>query len=191
MLKIRLARHGRKKAPFYRIVLTEHTKPSQHGYKTVLGRFNPLAHTMEAKVDEIKNWISQGAQPSERVAKLLFAHTKDDLFKKFFVERTRTKWKEAEEAKKAQAEEKAQAAKEKIAAEKLAAKEKAEAEKAAAAEAKKSETEAKEAETEAKEEPKAEVAEEVKAEVKAEATEEPKEEAKKENTEDNKEETKE
>jgi ribosomal protein S16 len=36
MLKIRLARHGRKKAPFYRIVLTEHTKPAQSGYQTVL-----------------------------------------------------------------------------------------------------------------------------------------------------------
>jgi len=36
MLKIRLARHGRKKAPFYRIVLTEHTKPAQSGYKLVL-----------------------------------------------------------------------------------------------------------------------------------------------------------
>lgn len=163
MLKIRLARHGRKKAPFYRIVLTEHTKPSQHGYKTVLGRFNPLAHTMEAKVDEIKNWISQGAQPSERVAKLLFAHTKDDLFKKFFVERTRTKWKEAEEAKKAEAAEKAAAAKEKAEAEKAAAKEKAEADKLAAEEAKKAEAEKVE---ETKEELKEEVTEDNKEEVK-------------------------
>jgi small subunit ribosomal protein S16 len=91
MLKIRLARHGRKKAPFYRIVLTEHTKPAKAGYQTVLGRFNPLAHTMEAKIDEIKAWIAKGAKPSERVAKLLFADTKDEFFKKFFVERTRTK----------------------------------------------------------------------------------------------------
>lgn len=153
MLKIRLARHGRKKAPFYRIVLTEHTKPCQNGYKTVLGRFNPLAHTMEAKVDEIKNWISQGAQPSERVAKLLFAHTKDELFKKFFVERTRTKGKEAEEAKKAEAAEKAQAAKEK-----------AQAEKEAAAEAKKAEAEAKKEEETKVEEVKEEATEEVKTE---------------------------
>ncbi len=129
MLKIRLARHGRKKAPFYRIVLTEHTKPAQSGYQTVLWRFNPLAHTMEAKIDEIKAWIAKGAQPSERVAKLLFADTKDAFFKKFFVERTRTKWKEAEEAKKAEAE-----------AKKQEAKEKAEAAKAEAAEAKAAES---------------------------------------------------
>ena len=140
MLKIRLARHGRKKAPFYRIVLTEHTKPAQSGYQTVLGWFNPLAHTMEAKIDEIKSWIAKGAKPSERVAKLLFADTKDEFFKKFFVERTRTKWKEAEEAKKAEAEEKAKAAKEKV-----------EAEKAAAEEAKKTEVET-ETETEKVEE---------------------------------------
>ena len=56
---------------------------------------------MSAKIDEIKGWIAKGAQPSERVAKLLFADTKDDFFKKFFIERTRTKGKEAEEAKKA------------------------------------------------------------------------------------------
>lgn len=133
MLKIRLARHGRKKAPFYRIVLTEHTKPCQNGYKTVLWRFNPLSHTMEAKVDEIKQWISKWAQPSERVAKLLYANTKDELFKKYFVEATRTKWKAAEDAKKAELEAKQQAEKEKIAAAKQAAEEakKAEAEKEA------------------------------------------------------------
>ena len=133
MLKIRLARHGRKKAPFYRIVLTEHTKPAQSGYQTVLWWFNPLAHTMSAKIDEIKLWISKGAQPSERVAKLLFADTKDEFFKKFFVKRTRTKWKAAEEAKKAEVEAKAQAAKEKAAAEKEAAEEAKKAEKEAKA----------------------------------------------------------
>ena len=91
MLKIRLARGWRKGLPFYRIVLTEHTKPAQSGYKLVLWRFNPIAHTMEADVNEIKNWISKWAQPSERVAKLLFADTKDAFFKKYFQERTSTK----------------------------------------------------------------------------------------------------
>jgi small subunit ribosomal protein S16 len=182
MLKIRLARHGRKKAPFYRIVLTEHTKPSQHGYKTVLGRFNPLAHTMEAKVDEIKDWISKGAQPSERVAKLLFAHTKDDLFKKFFVERTRTKGKEAEEAKKAEVEAKVAAAKEKAAAEKEAAKEAKKAEAEAKVEAEKVEDiKEEEVKEEVKEDTKEEeVKEEVKEKAQAEDTQELKEENKKE-----------
>lgn len=122
MLKIRLARHGRKKLPFYRIVLTEHTKPSQSGYKLVLWWFNPLSHTMEANVEEIKNWISKWAQPTERVAKLLYADTKDELFKKYFVERERTKGKEIEAQKKAEEEAKIQAAKEKQEAAEAAAK---------------------------------------------------------------------
>jgi small subunit ribosomal protein S16 len=122
MLKIRLARHGRKKLPFYRIVLTEHTKPSQSWYKLVLWRFNPLSHTMEANVPEIKEWISKWAQPTERVAKLLFADTKDTFFKNYFVERESTKWKEIEAKKKAEVEAKIQAAKEKAEAVKAAEK---------------------------------------------------------------------
>jgi len=91
MLKIRLARHGRKNLPFYRIVLTEHTRPAQSGYKLVLGWFNPIAHEMDVNLDEVKLWLSKGAQLSERVAKLLYAKTKDDMFKKYFTERTSTK----------------------------------------------------------------------------------------------------
>ena len=91
MLKIRLARHGRKNLPFYRIVLTEHTRPAQSGYKLVLGWFNPIAHEMDVNLDEVKLWLSKWAQLSERVAKLLYANTKDDMFKKYFTERTSTK----------------------------------------------------------------------------------------------------
>ena len=91
MLKIRLARHGRKNLPFYRIVLTEHTRPAQSGYKLVLWWFNPIAHEMDVNLDEVKLWLSKWAQLSERVAKLLYANTKDDMFKKYFTERTSTK----------------------------------------------------------------------------------------------------
>lgn len=89
MLKIRLARHGRNKRPFYRIVLTEHLKPVHAGYQEVFGWFDPLAHKIEVDVDAIKGWILKGAKPSERVAKLLFKETKDDLFSQYFVERER------------------------------------------------------------------------------------------------------
>lgn len=130
MLKIRLARHGRKKLPFYRIVLTEHTKPSQSGYKLILWWFNPLSHTMEANVAEIKEWISKWAQPTERVAKLLFADTKDNFFKNYFVERESTKWKAIEAKKKEEEEAKMQELREKQEAAKAAAA-KAEQEKAA------------------------------------------------------------
>lgn len=99
MLTIRLSRHGRSKRPFYRIVLTEHTKSAKSGYKEVLGWFDPLAHTMEAKVDLIKEWIGKGSQVSERVAKLLYNETKDEVFAKFFTKKeiTRAKRKESTE----------------------------------------------------------------------------------------------
>ncbi len=91
MLALRLARTGRKKAAFFRIVLTEHTKPVQAGYKEVLGWYNPLNHKMEVNTDRCLELITTGAQPSERLAKLLHTHTKNDLFKKFFVIRTITR----------------------------------------------------------------------------------------------------
>jgi len=122
MLKIRLARHGRKNLPFYRIVLTEHTRPAQSWYKLVLWWFNPIAHDMDVNLDEVKLWLSKWAQLSERVAKLLYAKTKDDMFKKYFSERTSTKALEihnkrieeekAAAAEKAAAEAEAQAAQE-------------------------------------------------------------------------------
>ena len=86
MLVIRLSRQGRSKRPFYRVVLTEHTKPAQSGHLKVLWSYDPLKHIFEANVDEIKSWISKWAQLSERVAKLLFKSTNDELFKKFYKE---------------------------------------------------------------------------------------------------------
>ncbi len=91
MLKIRLARAGRRKLPFFRVVLTEHTKSPQGGYKLVLGWFDPIKHITEIKVDAIKEWIAKGAQPSERVAKIAYKKTGDDFFKGYYTERERTK----------------------------------------------------------------------------------------------------
>jgi small subunit ribosomal protein S16 len=90
MLSIRLSRHGRKKLPFYRVVLTEHTKPAKSGYKEVLGRYDPMKHALEVDVAVVKSWIAKGAQLSERVAKLMFQQTKEALFQQFFVHRERT-----------------------------------------------------------------------------------------------------
>jgi len=91
MLKIRLSRWGRHKSPFYRIVLTEHTRPVKSGYKEVLGWFDPLKHTTEVDIEAVKAWIAKGARPSNRVAKLLFKHTGDEFFKWFIVESERTR----------------------------------------------------------------------------------------------------
>lgn len=91
MLTLRLARAGRTKSPFFRIVLTEHTKPVKAGYKEVLGRYNPLNHKMEVNAERAKELISTGAQPSERLAKLMHTHTKDESFKKFFTIKTKNR----------------------------------------------------------------------------------------------------
>jgi small subunit ribosomal protein S16 len=99
MLTIRLSRHGRSKKPFFRIVLTEHTKSVKSGYKEVLGWYNPLEHTLEVDEEVVASWVKKGATLSERVAKLIYNKTKNDTFKKFVVmrERTRKSKKETEE----------------------------------------------------------------------------------------------
>lgn len=99
MLTIRLSRQGRTKRPFYRIVLTEHTKPVKFGYKEILGHYDPLAHKLEINVEQVKSWIAKWAQPSERVAKLILNETKDVFFEKYFVKRERN-WKTKNEDKK-------------------------------------------------------------------------------------------
>ncbi|MFZ2151208.1 MAG: 30S ribosomal protein S16 [Candidatus Absconditicoccaceae bacterium] len=99
MLIIRLSRHGRTKKPFYRVVLTEHTKPAKSGYKSVLGFYDPLNHKLDVKVDEIKDYISQGSQVSSRLAKMLFNQTKDDVFSKFFIINTKNRTTKKEEKK--------------------------------------------------------------------------------------------
>ncbi len=87
MLRIRLARTGKNKKPFFRVVLTEHTKPVQSWFKTILWWYDPLKHETNIKEQECKKWIEYWAKPSEKVAKLLFQQTNDDYFKKFCVER--------------------------------------------------------------------------------------------------------
>ena len=100
MLTIRLSRQGRKNLVFYRVVLTEHTKPIKVWAQAVLGSYDPHKHLLTVDIATIKAWIAKGAQVSERVAKLLYAETKDALFQKFFVHRER-KGVTKKEAKKA------------------------------------------------------------------------------------------
>ena len=91
MLKIRLARWWRKKAAFFRIVLTEHTKPVKSGYKEVLGWYNPLTHESKFDVEAIKERIGKGAQPSNRVAKIVFKSTEDAFFEKYITLATKNR----------------------------------------------------------------------------------------------------
>lgn len=75
-LKIRLARGGAKKRPFYRIVVAEATAPRDGRFVEKVGTYNPLlprehAERLVLRAERIQYWISQGAQPTERVAKFL------------------------------------------------------------------------------------------------------------------------
>ena len=72
---IRLARHGSKKNPFYQITVAERSAGRNGRFVERLGFFNPVARGGEEKlrldVDRADYWVSQGAQPSERVKKLI------------------------------------------------------------------------------------------------------------------------
>lgn len=77
-LKIRLARGGSKKRPYYRIVVAEATAPRDGRYVEKVGTYNPmLAKDDENRVrlieDRLKHWLSVGAQPTDRVARFLDA----------------------------------------------------------------------------------------------------------------------
>lgn len=75
-LAIRLSRGGRKKRPFYRIVVADKRMPRDGRYIEKLGTYNPLledenANRVQLVEDRIKYWLGEGAQPSERVALFL------------------------------------------------------------------------------------------------------------------------
>ena len=75
-LSIRLARGGRKHSPFYRIVVADKRMPRDGRYIEKLGTYNPLLNDdnenrVQLVEDRITYWLSQGAQPSERVARFL------------------------------------------------------------------------------------------------------------------------
>jgi len=77
-MKIRLARGGSKKRPFYRVVATDSRMPRDGRFIEKLGTYNPLlAKDSEERVkldlDRIKYWLCEGAQPTDRVARMLEA----------------------------------------------------------------------------------------------------------------------
>lgn len=72
-VKIRLARAGAKKAPFYRIVVADSRSPRDGRFIEILGRYNPRTQpsTVVLDVDKAEAWIAKGAELSETAAKLL------------------------------------------------------------------------------------------------------------------------
>ena len=73
MLKIRLSRTGARKKPSYRIVVAESTAPRDGKYIEIIGTYDPLTDPATIKLDgdRAKHWLSVGAQPTERVVKLM------------------------------------------------------------------------------------------------------------------------
>jgi small subunit ribosomal protein S16 len=75
MVTIRLARGGAKKRPFYHLTVTDSRKPRNGRFIERVGFFNPTASGQEERLridnDRIDYWCGQGAQLSERVAKLV------------------------------------------------------------------------------------------------------------------------
>ncbi len=73
MVKIRLARHGAKKRPFYRIVAADSRSPRDGRFLERLGSYDPTQDPalVEIKQDRLAAWLKNGAQPTETVARLI------------------------------------------------------------------------------------------------------------------------
>jgi len=73
VLAIRLARYGKKKMPYYRIVVIDKRRPRDGRFTEVVGTYNPLKDPAEItlKTERIKYWLDRGAQPSDTVRSFL------------------------------------------------------------------------------------------------------------------------
>lgn len=73
MVVIRLARHGAHKAPFYRVVVADQRARRDGSFIEQVGTYDPKKNPSEINLnlEKIDAWIAKGAQPSERVAKLI------------------------------------------------------------------------------------------------------------------------
>ncbi|KZL24211.1 30S ribosomal protein S16 [Pseudovibrio sp. WM33] len=76
--KIRLARGGTKKRPFYRVVIADVRSPRDGRFIEIVGRYNPMLpkdadNRVELNEERIKHWLGHGAQPTDRVLRFLDA----------------------------------------------------------------------------------------------------------------------
>ncbi len=77
-MKIRLARGGSKKRPFYSIVATDSRMPRDGRFLEKLGTYNPLLakddeNRVKMDMDRVNHWLGQGAQPTDRIVRMLEA----------------------------------------------------------------------------------------------------------------------
>lgn len=73
MVKIRLARHGAKNKPFYRIVVADSRSPRDGRFIDQLGFYDPTKNpaVVQLKKDKLAQWLQHGAQPTDTVAQLI------------------------------------------------------------------------------------------------------------------------
>ena len=77
-MKIRLARGGSKKRPFYRVVAADSRMPRDGRFIEKLGTYNPLLpkdseDRVKMNIERVQYWMSEGAKPTDRVARMLEA----------------------------------------------------------------------------------------------------------------------
>ena len=78
-VKIRLARHGAKKRPYYRVVVADSHAPRDGKFIEEVGRSNPQTTpaTVTLDMEKVDTWIRNGAQPTDTVARLIETARKD------------------------------------------------------------------------------------------------------------------
>jgi small subunit ribosomal protein S16 len=73
VLMIRLSRIGKKKHPFYRVIVTEKTRPRNGRFVEIVGTYDPQKKPAAIQLDDarVQYWLSKGAQPSDTVRSFL------------------------------------------------------------------------------------------------------------------------
>lgn len=72
-VRIRLTRHGRKKQPFYRIVVQDSESPRDGKFLEIVGTYNPMNDpaSLDVKLEKVQYWLERGAKPTTTVKSLL------------------------------------------------------------------------------------------------------------------------
>ena len=75
-VRIRLSRHGRKKKPFYRIVVANSEAPRDGKFLEIVGTYDPLQDPVAITIqqDALQAWIDKGAKPTDTVKSLMVQH---------------------------------------------------------------------------------------------------------------------
>jgi small subunit ribosomal protein S16 len=75
-VKIRLTRLGRKKVPFYRIIVADIEAKRDGKFLDILGTYDPLKDPAEVKIDsdKLKTWLDRGAKPTDTVKSIIAKH---------------------------------------------------------------------------------------------------------------------